>query len=104
MVGYGFPLLLLPLSILSGSSLLSKLGKLLEANSGPSSPYGAVFCPGGGHGCLPGIPYSTEVKKLLKWAVNDKKYTISLCHGPACLLAATPDNADEEYIFKDYEI
>lgn len=80
---------------------LKKPMKLSEANLGPDSPYIAVFVPGG-HGCLAGIPYSTDVKHLLKWAVTENKFIISLCHGPACLVAASVD--EDDYIFKDYEI
>lgn len=82
---------------------LKKPGKLSDANLGPDSPYIAFFCPGG-HGCLAGIPESPDVKRVLKWAVSENKLIISLCHGPACLLAASVDEKPEDYIFKGYEI
>ncbi|KCZ36616.1 chaperone hchA domain protein, partial [Acinetobacter baumannii 25691_7] len=42
------------------------------------------------------------MKKVLKWAVEQDKFIITLCHGPASLLAAAVDEQPENYIFKDY--
>ena len=80
-----------------------KLGDILENVVGENSPYAAVFIPGG-HGVLAKIPHSLEVKKVLKWAVEQEKFIITLCHGPASLLAAAVDEQPENYIFKDYQI
>ncbi|MDC4965376.1 protein deglycase HchA [Acinetobacter baumannii] len=80
-----------------------KLGDILENVVGENSPYAAVFIPGG-HGVLAKIPHSLEVKKVLKWAVEQDKFIITLCHGPASLLAAAVDEQPENYIFKDYQI
>ncbi len=75
----------------------------LENVVGENSLYAAVFIPGG-HGVLAKIPHSLEVKKVLKWAVEQDKFIITLCHGPASLLAAAIDEQPENYIFKDYQI
>lgn len=80
-----------------------KLADILENVVGENSPYVAVFIPGG-HGVLAKIPHSLEVKKVLKWAVEQDKFIITLCHGPASLLAAAVDEQPENYIFKDYQI
>ncbi|AIL76833.1 glyoxalase III HchA [Acinetobacter baumannii] len=80
-----------------------KLADILENVVGENSPYAAVFIPGG-HGVLAKIPHSIEVKKVLKWAVEQDKFIITLCHGPASLLAAAVDEQPENYIFKDYQI
>ncbi|EHU1616344.1 protein deglycase HchA [Acinetobacter baumannii] len=80
-----------------------KLADILETVVGENSPYAAVFIPGG-HGVLAKIPHSLEVKKVLKWAVEQDKFIITLCHGPASLLAAAVDEQPENYIFKDYQI
>ncbi|MDC5585188.1 protein deglycase HchA [Acinetobacter baumannii] len=80
-----------------------KLADILENVVGENSPYAAVFIPGG-HGVLAKIPHSLEVKKVLKWAVKQDKFIITLCHGPASLLAAAVDEQPENYIFKDYQI
>lgn len=80
-----------------------KLADILENAVGENSPYAAVFIPGG-HGVLAKIPHSLEVKKVLKWAVEQDKFIITLCHGPASLLAAAVNEQPENYIFKGYQI
>lgn len=80
-----------------------KLSDVLEKSLGKDSPYIAVFVPGG-HGVLAGIPHSKEVKQVLKWALDHDKYIVTLCHGPACLLAAAVDEDPADYPFKGYEI
>ncbi|MCG9493779.1 protein deglycase HchA [Acinetobacter pittii] len=80
-----------------------KLADILENVVGENSPYAAVFIPGG-HGVLAKIPHSLEVKNVLKWAVVQDKFIITLCHGPASLLAAAVGEQPENYIFKGYQI
>jgi len=53
----------------------------------PSSDYLAVFVPGG-HGAVIGLPGSVTVGQMLNWAVDHGRFIITLCHGPAALLAA----------------
>ncbi|MBX3138013.1 protein deglycase HchA [Candidatus Obscuribacterales bacterium] len=72
-------------------------GKLNDSN------YEAIFAPGG-HGALIGIPFSKHVKEVLKWAVSNDKLVVTLCHGPAFLLAAALGEKKEDYIFKGYKI
>lgn len=48
--------------------------------------YAAVFVPGG-HGATIGIPDSPDVRAALQWALDEDRYIITLCHGPAALLA-----------------
>jgi D-lactate dehydratase / protein deglycase len=64
-----------------------KLSEVIEKNLGDNSDYIAVFIPGG-HGAIIGIPHSLDVKAVLKWAIAKDKHIVSLCHGPASLLAA----------------
>lgn len=80
-----------------------KLADILPEVLSENSPYIAVFIPGG-HGVLAGIPHSKEVKSVLNWALNQDKHIITLCHGPASLLAASVDDKEEDYPFKGYEI
>ncbi len=80
-----------------------KLADVLKNSLGEDSPYLAVFIPGG-HGALIGLPESEDLKILLKWAVAKDKFVISLCHGPAGLLAAALNEAHENYIFKGYKM
>jgi molecular chaperone Hsp31 and glyoxalase 3 len=51
-----------------------------------NSPYVGVFIPGG-HGAMIGLPDDENVAKVLDWAVDNDKYIVTLCHGPAALLA-----------------
>lgn len=80
-----------------------KLSDILGTALGPDSPYIAVFVPGG-HGALLDIPHSEEVKQVLKWAMKNDKFVITLCHGPCCLLAAALGEPKDNYIYKGYKI
>jgi len=65
--------------------------------------YIGVFIPGG-HGALNDVPFSEDVKKALFWAQDNDRYIISLCHGPAGLLAAGLGENKEDFLFRGYEI
>ncbi|KAJ6441478.1 chaperone hchA [Purpureocillium lavendulum] len=68
------------------------------------TPYIGVFIPGG-HGVLTDVPFSPTVGKVLRWAHEHKRYLITLCHGPSCMLAADIDKPKgTEYIYKGREI
>lgn len=51
-----------------------------------------------------GIPQSLDVKAALKWARGHDKHVISLCHGPAALLAAAMGEENGDHMFKGYRI
>ncbi|MDZ5601861.1 protein deglycase HchA [Pseudomonas sp. RP23018S] len=80
-----------------------KLSEVLEQALGDGSDYLGVFIPGG-HGALIGLPDSTEVKGVLDWAVAHDKFVISLCHGPAALLAAGLGKDRDSFPFKGYKL
>lgn len=63
-----------------------KLAEVIDSALGDDSDYIGVFIPGG-HGALIGLPESEEVAQVLKWAADHDKFVITLCHGPAALLA-----------------
>ena len=65
--------------------------------------YLGVFIPGG-HGVLNDIPFSEEVKKTLHWAHDNDRYVISLCHGPAGLLAAGIGERKDDFLYRGYEM
>ncbi|MBQ0728414.1 MAG: protein deglycase HchA, partial [Thalassolituus oleivorans] len=85
-----------------------KLSDVIEQALGEDSDYIGVFIPGG-HAPLVRMPESEDVKAVLEWAADNNKFIISLCHGPAALLAlgnnhpqftgykicAFPDSIDE---------
>lgn len=63
--------------------------------------YAAVFTPGG-HGAMLGLPDDPNVATVLNWAHDNDLVTISLCHGPAALLATTLNGQD--FLYDGYEI
>ncbi len=77
---------------------LTEVAKDLDAGN-----YIGVFIPGG-HGVMNDIPFNEDVKKTLFWAQKNERYVISLCHGPAALLAAGLDEEKDNFLFRDYEI
>lgn len=80
-----------------------KLSDVLFNINNEDSPYIAVFFPGG-HGALANLPESNDIKKLLTWAVKKNKHIITLCHGPAALLAGSIDEDKKDFLFKGYEM
>jgi molecular chaperone Hsp31 and glyoxalase 3 len=70
---------------------------------GTDTNYIAVFIPGG-HGPLAGLPFSDDVGAVLRWALDQERHIISICHGPAALLACTPKVDGEEFPFSGYTI
>lgn len=68
------------------------------------TPYLAVFIPGG-HGVLNGIPFSATVGNILRWAHENDRFFITLCHGPASMLAADVGKPDgSKFIYDGYQI
>lgn len=80
-----------------------KLADVIEQALGEDSDYIGVFIPGG-HGALIGLPHSADMKMLLQWAIAQDKFVVSLCHGPAALLAAGVGESKDSYIFNGYRI
>lgn len=71
------------------------------ANSiGEESPYIAIFLPGG-HGAMLGLPENKDLGALLHWAHDRERHVLSICHGPAALLAADDGKA---FIYDGYKI
>lgn len=61
--------------------------KLSEVVAGGLEDYAAMFIPGG-HGAMNGLPFSPEVRDALEFFLAHDRLVITLCHGPAALLAA----------------
>ncbi|MDT9593475.1 protein deglycase HchA [Nocardioides zeae] len=78
-----------------------RLGDVVET-LGPDSDYAAVFVPGGHGATIGGIPTSPAVRDTLAWALENDRLVITLCHGPAALLAATDDAGANR--FAGYEV
>lgn len=64
-----------------------KLADVIAHELGAGSDYAAVFIPGG-HGAMIGLPSDEQVGAVLRWALDNDRHIITLCHGPAALLAA----------------
>ncbi|GAA4922305.1 molecular chaperone Hsp31 and glyoxalase 3 [Actinomycetospora succinea] len=64
-----------------------KLADVVEQGLGPDSDYLAVFIPGG-HGAMVGLAESDDVRAVLDRALALDRFVITLCHGPAALVAA----------------
>lgn len=65
--------------------------------------YVAIYIPGG-HGALLGLPGDKNVGNLIKWAFEKNIFHLSICHGPAALLAAKPSNDNEPFIYRGYKL
>lgn len=73
------------------------------AGLGPATDYVAVFIPGG-HGPLVGLPFSEDVAAVLRWAFENDRHIISICHGPAAFLACAPKDDAGSFPFEGYSI
>lgn len=78
-----------------------KLSEVVADDLGADSDYLAVFIPGG-HAAMVGLPVSQDVGRTLDWALANERFIISLCHGPAALLAASLGK--QESPFKGYSV
>ena len=67
------------------------------------SSYIAVFIPGG-HGAMLGLPKSKELGKIIRWVFEQDKYMLSICHGPAALLAANLGGQDDLFCYSGYKM
>ncbi|TXO16959.1 protein deglycase HchA, partial [Staphylococcus aureus] len=64
-----------------------KLADVIKNELGPDSDYLSVFIPGG-HAAVVGISESEDVQQTLDWALDNDRFIVTLCHGPAALLSA----------------
>jgi len=68
------------------------------------TPYLGIFVPGG-HGAMNGLPFSKTVGDVLRWADAQKRYLITLCHGPACMLSANVGKPEgSKFIYEGYKV
>ena len=51
-----------------------------------------------------GLPENHDVKKLIQWVVDKDKYMLSICHGPAALLAANLNREHDSFVYKGYKM
>ena len=79
----------------------TSLQAFVENSLSDSESYAAVFVPGG-HGAMLGIPEDENVRNILNWAHEHELFTVTLCHGPAALLATTMNN--QEFLYAGYNM
>ncbi len=79
------------------------LKEFVNLNMPTISDYIAVFIPGG-HGAMLGLPESKDLKKLIQYTHQNDLSMLSICHGPAALLAASIDEKDEDFIYDGYKM
>lgn len=78
------------------------LQKLIESNElNEGSNYIALFLPGG-HGAMVGLPDDGNVGKLIRWIETSDRYLVTVCHGPAAMIAR--DNKDEPNPYSGYKM
>ena len=77
------------------------LKEFIDNSLSDSESYAAVFVPGG-HGAMLGIPEDENVSTILNWAHEHDVFTVTLCHGPAALLATTLN--DQKFLYDGYNM
>ncbi|AVQ33588.1 protein deglycase HchA [Staphylococcus muscae] len=78
-----------------------KLSDVVAHELGADADYLSVFIPGG-HAALIGLPESEDVQQTLDWALTNNRFIITLCHGPAALLAGSLNR--QTSTFAGYEV
>ena len=68
-----------------------------------STDYIAIYLPGG-HGAMLGLPDNRDLNKLINWSHANDMHMLSICHGPAALLAASLDGDKDAFVYSGYEI
>ena len=79
----------------------TSLQDFVDGSLNDTDAYAAVYVPGG-HGAMLGLPEDQNVGQILHWAHDNDLFTISICHGPAALLATTLN--DRPFIYKGYKM
>lgn len=83
----------------SNPDSLSDLVSTLDAHR----DIAAVFIPGG-HGAMLGLPENEDLQKLIRWTIAEDLFMLSICHGPAALIAENLGAADESFAYRGYEM
>lgn len=77
------------------------LQAFIDSSLSDSESYAAVFVPGG-HGAMLGLPGDENVSTILNWAHEQELFMVTLCHGPAALLATTLN--DQTFLYDGYNM
>lgn len=79
------------------------LSDFVKNSMNDNSDYIAIFIPGG-HGAMLGLPENMDLNKLILWSHRKGMYMLSICHGPAALLAAKLHSDKDFFIYKGYKM
>jgi molecular chaperone Hsp31 and glyoxalase 3 len=79
------------------------LHEFVQNDMDSSEDYLAVFIPGG-HGAMLGLPSNEDVQKLIEWVNKNDLFMLSICHGPAVLLAADKTGRKKDFIYRGYKM
>jgi molecular chaperone Hsp31 and glyoxalase 3 len=79
------------------------LSGFVEKDMAASLDYIAIFIPGG-HGAMLGLPENKDLAKLINWSHDKGLFMLSICHGPAALLAAKTEEGGNSFLYKGYKI
>lgn len=71
-------------------ALFANSVKLSDVNL---ADYDAIYFPGG-HGTMEDLPHDASVRNAVEYFYRANKPVASVCHGPACLVAATKKNGE----------
>ena len=79
------------------------LADFVKNSLSDSSDYVAIFIPGG-HGAMLGLPESDDLNKLIHWSHHKGLFMLTICHGPAALLAANRHNKNGSFLYAGYKL
>ncbi len=84
------------------------LTEFVKTSMNDTSNYAAIYVPGG-HGAMLGLPDNVDVGRILHWAHDRDLHTLSLCHGPAALLAADlpeirSNQSGDQFLYDGYKM
>lgn len=63
----------------------------------------AIFIPGG-HGAMLGLPGSEDLQTLIRWVNANDKHMLTICHGPAALLAQNRGGDPKDFAYHGYKM
>lgn len=79
------------------------LAHFVQNNMSQNDDYIAIFTPGG-HGAMLGLPDNNDLQQLIHWSHDKGLHMLSICHGPAALLAADSTGNKADFLYNGYKI
>ncbi|MDX1823520.1 MAG: protein deglycase HchA [Thiohalomonadales bacterium] len=79
------------------------LKDIVAAGLENNADYIAVFIPGG-HGAMLGLPDNDDLQTLIRWVNATDRYMLTICHGPAALLAENRGGDPKDFAYRGYKM